>query len=120
MADERLLITRVADLGLRASRVYAERASEEVQDAAQNMLAAAAVGGLALAFGILGLGFAHGLVFALMQAAGIAVWQICAGFLVLDALAALGAALVAQRLVHRPVLPETRRNLDALVQVIRG
>lgn len=113
-------LSKFTGLGLRAARVYARRAGEEAGDAMHNLLLAAVLGGLALAFGILGLGFAHGLAFALLQAAGVSLWQICAGFLAGDLVMALLAGLSARAMVTRPLLPETRRNLDELAIVLRG
>lgn len=113
-------VGRVARMGMRAGQIYATRAAEETQDALRAVIVAAVLGGVALAFGILGLGFAHGLVFALLTEAGVPAWQVCAGFLTADLLAAAAMALAARAQLGRPVLPETRRSLHELSVVLRG
>ncbi len=111
---------RLVRLGWRAGRLYIDRAGEELTIALGNVVASMVLAAVALGFGIFALGFAHVLLFSLAVEVGFSVWQVSAIFLGVDVLMTLVLALVARSMARRPLLPETRRTLYYLSEVVKG
>jgi hypothetical protein len=113
-ADSLALADRIVRLSTRAVRRIATTARTEAPDDANRLLLGAATFALAFVLCAHAVALVHAVTVLALVAVGVSAIEAFAGLLVLDLAVVLVAVAVGRRLVSRPLLPQTRAQIQQL------